>query len=271
MKTVTLLVFAAAVAFTHASYVIYPSTSGSSSTNCSYACTEEYAPVCGSDGVTYGNVCALTLADCESDELITQVSEGECPTYGSSSDGSAGCADACPKIYKPVCGSDGQTYGNDCLLGIAQCKSGGAITKVYDGECPDTSSSGSYTNCPDVCIEIYKPVCGSDGVTYDNSCLLAIASCKDPSITQASDGACPSSGGSYYTSKPSYGSSGDNDSSYSSSCPSICPAIYAPVCGSDGVTYENECKLLVASCKHPELYITKVSDSACSIDCKTGY
>ena len=45
------------------------------------------------------------------------------------------CNGACPRTYKPVCGSDGRTYANECLLNFASCKSGGKIKKVSDGEC----------------------------------------------------------------------------------------------------------------------------------------
>ena len=45
------------------------------------------------------------------------------------------CNGACPRNYDPMCGSDGRTYVNECLLNFASCKSGGKIRKVSDGEC----------------------------------------------------------------------------------------------------------------------------------------
>ena len=45
------------------------------------------------------------------------------------------CNGACPRNLDPVCGSDGNTYDNECLLNFASCKSGGKIKKVSDEEC----------------------------------------------------------------------------------------------------------------------------------------
>ncbi|GMF41969.1 unnamed protein product [Phytophthora fragariaefolia] len=290
MKIATLVALTSIAYTAHAGYVTnQQSTAASNESECPSVCNDLYEPVCGSDGVTYSNKCFLSIASCNSQTGISQVSEGQCSSSGTTSytssneastdtSGSAACSEVCPKIYKPVCGSDGVSYGNDCLFAAAQCKSGGSITQVSDGPCSETSTSSSGstgTLCPEVCIEIFKPVCGSDGVTYANSCFLGIAHCMDPSITQASDGACVASEGSYETNDTSVDSSEESSDpssgSSSSGCPSVCTMIYAPVCGSDGVTYGNECQLNVASCNYPKENITKVSDGACAPDCKTNF
>ncbi len=45
-------------------------------------------------------------------------------------------------------------------------------------------NNGRDPNC--VCIEIFQPVCGTDGVTYANACLAGCAS-----VDIASEGECP--------------------------------------------------------------------------------
>jgi hypothetical protein len=113
------------------------------------ACTREYRPVCGCNGRTYGNACTAAADGVDVDH------EGECEeeTCGGYAglpcpDGEycdlaqgQGCevADAsgiceerpevCTQQYEPVCGCDGETYGNACEAARA------GVTVASEGEC----------------------------------------------------------------------------------------------------------------------------------------
>lgn len=124
----------------------------------------------------------------------------------------------CTAEYKPVCGSDRQTYGNECWFKCAR-KCNLKLKIVSNGTCCDPS----YCICP----TIVQPVCGSDGITYENECRFqCVEECRGIRIIGA--GSCKQ---------------GCNIATCD------CPPIDDPVCGSDGVTYGNSCELgSVATC-----------------------
>ena len=45
------------------------------------------------------------------------------------------CVKVCPRIYRPVCGSDGSTYSNTCMMEVAACITNEDISVEHEGKC----------------------------------------------------------------------------------------------------------------------------------------
>lgn len=126
--------------------------------------------MCGSDGRTYANECTMRAAAYGKKEAIIAVIYRKCP----SKDDAAPCGKMCPATYKPVCGSNGRLYENECLMRYALCKSGKAITATRQAKV----TGDNCKKCHHACPRIYEPVCSQTGKSFNNDCLIKSYTCE---------------------------------------------------------------------------------------------
>ncbi|XP_070291260.1 follistatin-related protein 3-like isoform X2 [Salvelinus sp. IW2-2015] len=109
------------------------------------------------------------------------------------------CSPDCTNISKKnaVCGSDGNSYRDECVLLMARCKGHPDLEVMYQGECKKSCSNvvcpGTHTcvtdqtnsahcvmcrttPCP-IPLKSEVPICGNDNITYPSACHLRRATC----------------------------------------------------------------------------------------------
>ncbi|XP_025978528.2 ovoinhibitor-like isoform X2 [Dromaius novaehollandiae] len=221
------------------------------------ACPRILEPVCGSDSLTYSNECGICDYNEEHHTNISKKYDGECKHEIVSIDCSQYPTEvtkdgktlvSCPRVLHPVCGTDGFTYDNECGICAHNGEHSTHVGKRHDGKCKQdiptldcsqypskvTEDSRAQIRCP----RILLPVCGTDGFTYDNECGICAHNIEHGTdVKKSHDGRCKEKSLPVECSRYLTGTTKSGETITG------CPFILHEVCGTDGVTYSNDCAL----------------------------
>ncbi|XP_025831647.1 agrin isoform X2 [Agrilus planipennis] len=258
-------------------------------TSCPRICSSQnYGdPVCGTDGIIYPNICELRKKACGKGVKLSPD-----PKLCMRSTGSK-CEHKCGNEKDSVCGTDGRTYLNRCMLQVEICRIG--ISLSHLGPCNNISAHRE--NCPIDCLQAPQdgPVCGSDGNVYKNTCQMKLLTCGQgvvrtnkkycqttrhcrESCWRNARPVCGSDGkmyanvcrmkskncGKHVFEVPMAFCTSQERTPHSTVCPTSCGnEIEKPTCGSDGYVYQSECELKLLNCGKANKKVSRVDFEKC--------
>ncbi|XP_067659548.1 agrin-like isoform X2 [Haliotis asinina] len=260
------------------------------------SCNEDFDPVCGEDGITYNNECKLRQEKCQHRVNIRIKHKGPCNGCENvkcdfhavcNSDGHRAecvCIEKCTDVTDPVCGDDGNTYKNECLMKVTSCRYRKFISKASGGKCSrcagqvcrfGSSCENGVCVCPILCETTHKPICANNGQTYVNRCDMRRAACaQNMELDVDHEGECPDHSGSGDEGSGDFMEKCDEttcrfggvctaawDGFFTCECNFNCEALRSPVCGSDGKSYPNRCQMEYESCQQQKEILIQDSDN----------
>ncbi|XP_012583234.1 PREDICTED: serine protease inhibitor Kazal-type 5 [Condylura cristata] len=167
-----------------------------------FICTFDNAAVCGTDGKTYSNRCALCAENVKTRSQVDIKSEGECNNSAPEQDV---CSDfrpyvkdgrlGCTRENDPVLGPDGKTHGNKCAMCAelflkeaeenakreSEIRIRRSAEKDLCREYEDQVKNGRL-----YCTRESEPVRGPDGRLHGNKCALCAEIFKQRFIREKS-------------------------------------------------------------------------------------
>ncbi|XP_048408761.1 follistatin-A-like isoform X1 [Stegostoma tigrinum] len=198
------------------------------------------------------------------------------------------CAPDCSNVtWKgSVCGTDGKTYKDECVLLKARCKGHPELEVQYQGKCKkscrdvlcpgssvcvvDQTNSAYCVMCnPRICPEPSSPeqyLCGNDGITYASACHIRRATClMGRTIGVAYEGKCIKAK-SCDDIQCTPGKKCLWDSRLGRGRCAVCNVCQGgrsdePVCATDNTTYPNECAMKSTACSSGTLLEIKHTGS----------